>query len=252
MKTKTVFLAAGALLLALFLCVIPAAAEDSVTDKVISVTGYGESIAEPDMATITLGIETENPNASKAQKENAEKMDKVIAALKAAGIADKDIKTSQYSMYSYDVSKDNSGKYDAGTTVYHVTNTVSAVTYDVSKVGDVIDRAVAAGANRVNNLQFSLSDEKQKQERKAALISAVKAARADADAVADALGLTIKGPGLISVDRSYTPVSYASVNLTAKEDAMMAPKAAAAGRVSTSIEAGTLSTTATVSITFLY
>ncbi|HJJ31094.1 MAG TPA: SIMPL domain-containing protein [Methanocorpusculum sp.] len=253
MKTKTVLFTALVLAAVAFLCVLPAAADDSIKDHVITVSGYGESTSTPDMATLTLGIETEGTDAAKVQKENTEKMNKVISALKSAGIADSDIKTNRYSMYSNKISEYNAGKYPAGTTVYYVSNTVSVTTYDVSKVGDLIDKAVAAGANNVNSLQFSLSNEKYIQERKAALVSAVKAARADADAVAGALGISITGTGHISIDQSYKPVSYTSVDAvmmySAEDAAVPAPKAAAG---STSVESGSLKTTATVSITYLY
>ncbi len=255
MKTKAVFFTVCALMLALVLCIAPAAAaEDSITDKVITVAGYGVSETTPDMATITLGIETENTDAAKAIKENNEKMNKVISALKSAGIASQDIRTNQYSVYSTVISEYNAGKYKEGTTVYHVTNTVAAITHDMDNIGSVIDKAAEAGANRVNGLQFSLSDAKQIQERKNALTSAVKAARADAEAVADALGVSLRGTGLISVDRSYNPVSYASYDMEvpAPEAVNATYKSAVSGSGSTSIEAGTLKTTATVSITYLY
>lgn len=253
MKTKAVFFTVCAVMLALVLCIAPAAAEDSITDKVITVAGYGVSETTPDMATITLGIETENTDAAKAIKENNEKMNKVISALKSAGIASQDIRTNQYSVYSSVISEYNEGKYKAGTTVYHVTNTVSAITRDMDTIGSVIDKAADAGANRVNSLQFSLSDEKQIQERKNALTSAVKAARADAEAVAGALGVSLRGTGVVSVDRSYNPVSYASYDMEMPAPMVEATsyntKAVAGG---SSIEAGTLKTTATVSITYLY
>lgn len=253
MKTKTVLLTALVLIAAAAFCVLPAAAEDSIKDHVITVSGYGESTSTPDMATLSLGIETEGADVAKAQKENTEKMNKVISALKSAGIADSDIKTNRYSMYSNEISEYNAGKYKVGTIVYYVSNTVSVTTYDVAKVGDLIDKAVAAGANNVNSLQFSLSNEKYIQERKAALVSAVKAARADADAVAGALGIAITGTGRISIDQSYKPVSYNSVPevmmYSATDAAMPSPKAAVGG---TSVESGSLKTTASVSVTYLY
>ncbi|HJJ46482.1 MAG TPA: SIMPL domain-containing protein, partial [Methanocorpusculum sp.] len=83
--------------------------------------------------------------------------------------------------------------------------------------------------------------------------SAVKAARADADAVAGALGIAISGTGRISIDQSYKPVSYNSVPevmmYSATDAAMPAPKAAVGG---TSVESGSLKTTASVSVTYLY
>jgi len=234
------------LLFAVFaLFAFPAAAEDSQTDKVILVSGYGSSTTSPDKVTISFGVETENPDVVTAQSENAALMEKVVAALKKAGIKDANIQTTGYSVYSYVIGEYNPGKWEDGTTVYKVTNTVKITSNDVDKAGSYIDAAVEAGANNVNNLQFGLSDEKLIIERNAAIISAVKSARADADSVSSALGLKITGTGTINVGQSYTPVSYAGTEV------MMA-KDAAGNRVPTTIESGEIKTTATVSIVYTY
>ncbi|HJJ36713.1 MAG TPA: SIMPL domain-containing protein [Methanocorpusculum sp.] len=230
---------------------VPAVADTSMTDKIISVTGYGESETTPDVATISLGLTTENTNAAKAQAENKETMDKIISALKSAGVSAKEISTRSYSIYSYTVSEYDAGKYPAGTVVYKVTNLISVKTSNVDSVGSYIDAAVSAGANVVNSIVFSLSNEKYIEQRNLALTSAVKGARADADAVASALGLSIKGTGVVNVDQSYTPVSYANVAYDAVAVPMTAKMTSGAGS-STAIESGTLKTTATVSVTYTY
>ncbi|MEA5037250.1 MAG: SIMPL domain-containing protein, partial [Methanocorpusculum sp.] len=176
---------------------------------------------------------------------NAALMAKVVAALKNAGIKDANIQTTGYTIYSYVIGEYNPGKWANGTTVYKVTNTVQIISYDVDKAGSYIDAAVDAGANNVNSLQFGLSDEKLIIERNAAIISAVKSARADADSVSSALGLKISGTGTINVGQSYTPVSYSNAEV------MMA-KDAAGTRVPTTIESGEIKTTATVSIVYTY
>jgi len=229
---------------------VPVAADTSMTDKIISVTGYGESETTPDVATISVGLATENTNAAKAQSENKEIMDRIISALKSAGISANEISTRSYSIYSYTVSEYDAGTYPAGTKVYKVTNMLSVKTSNVNSVGSYIDKAVAAGANVVNNVAFSLSNAKYIEQRNLALTSAVKGARADADAVAGALGISIKGTGIVNVDQSYNPVSYANVAMDTV--APMAAKEALAGGVNTAIESGTLKTTATVSITYTY
>jgi len=224
---------------------IPAAAEDTQTDKVILVSGYGLSTTTPDKVTITFGVETEDPDATIAQSENAALMAKVVAALKNAGIHDANIQTTGYNIYSYVLSEYNPGKWANGTTVYKVTNTVQIISYDVDKAGSYIDIAVAAGANNVNSLQFGLSDEKLIIERNAAILSAVKSARADADSVSSALGLKISGTGTINVDQSYTPVSYSNAEVMMLKDST-------GSRVPTTIESGEIKTTATVSIVYTY
>ena len=244
MKLKCILAVFCVLAFAALIIAPAAAAEDSLKDNIIHVSGYGESVTDPDKVTINIGVNIISDDAAKAQKEAAEKMDAVVAALKSAGIKENNLKTSQYSMYSHIIGDYEKSEYKVGTTVYEVTNTVEAVSYDVKSVGTIIDKAVKAGANKVNSLQFGLSNEKQIQQRNAAIISAVKAARADADAVAGALGISIKGTGVINVDQSYRAVNYAP--------SPVVMKAADTAAGATPIAAGELSTTATVSIVYTY
>ncbi|HJJ32221.1 MAG TPA: SIMPL domain-containing protein [Methanocorpusculum sp.] len=253
---RTHFIAAAIAVLAVLVVLIaPVAADNNLTDHIIEVSGYGESTTTPDKATISLGIETVDKIAFKAQEENSRIMNKVISALKAAGIKEENIKTNQYSMYSYEIYDYNKIEgFNIGDTVYSVTNTVEVITYDVDSVGSVIDKAIAAGANKVNRLQFGLSNEKQKEQRNAAIYSAVKAARADADAVAAALGIRVTGTGVISVSQSYNAVSYSNVTMDSMAMKAASPSPVAPAEVGggTQISSGTLSTTATVSIVFTY
>lgn len=250
---KSVF-AILAVLAALALMAIPvAAAEEQNSEKVILVSGNGYSTTSPDKVTISFAVETTDPDAKKAQSDNAQAMNNVIAALKSAGITSENIKTTGYNMYSYEIGEYNPGKWPTGTTVYRVSNTITMISYDVNKAGEYVDIAIDAGANNVNRLQFGLSNEKQIVERNKALVSAVKAAKADADSISAALGLKILGTGKIYVDQSYSPVTYtANVNVAmdgamAKETAAGAPRAAP-----TTVEMGDLQTTAVVSIAYLY
>jgi len=231
---------------------VPVAADTSLTDRIISVTGYGESETTPDVATINIGLTTENTNAATAQEENKETMDRIISSLKAAGVSANEISTRSYSIYSYTVSEYNAGKYEKGTLVYKVTNMLSIKTSNVNSVGSYIDAAVSAGANVVNNVAFSLSNAKYIEQRNLALTSAIKGARADADAVAAALGISVSGTGIITVDQSYTPVSYANVALDEATPMMATKMAAGAAPTPTAIESGTLKTTATVSVAYTY
>ncbi|MDV0441289.1 SIMPL domain-containing protein [Methanorbis furvi] len=235
------------LLFAVFaVCALPAAAETSPTDRVILTSGYGESVTTPDKVTISFAVQTTDPDVKVAQQQNAQASSAVIAALKNAGIAEKDLKTTGYNIYSYVIGEYNPGKWPNGTEVYQVTNTIQMTSYDVSKAGDYIDTAVAAGANNVNNLQFGLSNAKQISERNNALVSAVKASRADADAVAGALNVRIISTGTIQIDQSRYSVSYPTYETT------MMVKDSMAGSAQTQIQSGELKTTATVSIAYTY
>lgn len=230
------------------LLALPAAAENSQTDRVILISGYGESVTTPDKVTISFVVETTDPDMKTAQKQNAEQIAAVVAALKSAGIAENDLKTTGYTIYSYTIGEYHLGKWPNGTEVYEVRNTIQMTSYDVAKACEYIDTAIAAGANSVNSLQFGLSDAKQIAERNKALVAAVTAARADANAVASTLGVTIVSTGTIQVDQSRYSVAYNSV-----ETAMPKTTDRVAGAaVPTTIQSGDLETTATVSVVYTY
>ncbi|MDR0980250.1 MAG: SIMPL domain-containing protein [Methanocalculaceae archaeon] len=229
------------------LLALPAAAENSQTDRVIFTSGYGESVTTPDKVMISFAVETTDPDAKIAQQQNAERIAAVVAALKSAGIAENDLKTIGYSIYSYTLSQYNPGKWPNGTEVYEVRNTIQMTSYDVSKAGEYIDAAVGAGANSVSSLQFGLSDAKQVAERNKALVAAVIAARADANSVASALGVNIVSTGTVSVDQSRYSISYNSV-----DTAMVKADSVGGAAVPTTIQSGELRTTATVSVVYTY
>lgn len=236
-------------LCAVALLVLPAAAAtgDSQTDRVIQTSGYGESVTTPDKIMISFAVETSDPEVKTAQKQNAAESAAVIAALKSAGIAEKDLKTTGYTISSFVIGEYNPGKWPNGTTVYQVRNTVQMTSYDVTKAGEYIDAAVSAGANSVNSLQFGLSDAKQISERNKALVAAVKSSRADADSVATALGVKVVSTGTVQVDQSRYSVAYSTY-----DTASLKADAVAAGGESTRIQSGELKTTATVSVVYTY
>ncbi|HDQ07528.1 MAG TPA: DUF541 domain-containing protein [Methanoculleus sp.] len=233
---------AAALIGALVLGGTVTAAPDSADDRVIHVSGTGKVTTSPDRVLITVGVETEHPDAKVAQQENAARMSAVISSLKGLGIPERSIQTSGYSMYSK--TTDDGSPFGAKQQrVYVVHNNVVVTLDDVTRAGEVIDTAVMDGANQINSVRFTLSDEKSQQLRSDALHAAVTQARGDADAVADALGVRILGIKEVSVGGSYTPVVYA-------EEAVYRSMDSAAYGVPTPIEAGTIDVTATVSVTY--
>ncbi|MDO5846045.1 MAG: SIMPL domain-containing protein [Methanocorpusculum sp.] len=246
---KKILMLTLAVFAVLALLALPVSAvESSPADRVILVTGNGESTTTPDMLTITFGVETTDTDVKAAQNQNTEQMNKIVAAMKAAGVKDENIKTNRYTVYSYEISEYNAGKWPQGTTVYEVTSSVEVVSYDINAAGSLIEKAVNAGANKINSLSFGLSNEKKIMQRNAALVSAVKAARADADAVSGALGLKITGTGTVSVNQNYDSVTYP--NIAMKE--AVAYASGSADAAAPDIQAGSLKTTATVSVVYTY
>ena len=140
------------LTLALFLpCLAYAdsfAAADSAT---ITVTGSATVTLKADYARVTVGVSTKAKTVEEASKQNTEAIHTVIAALKDAGVKEDDIATSNYSVSAeYDYSSLGGQKQ----TGYNVTNQLNVIIRDMEHIGATLDKATAAGANSIYNIQF--------------------------------------------------------------------------------------------------
>jgi len=242
MKVKVAVIAAALMLLCAAIVGPVTGAVENTDDKIIHVSGVGKVTTTPDRAIISLAVETENADVKVAQQENAVKMDKSINALKALG-PDIELKTTGYKIYPKSINPESKLPWDQQKKVYQVTNTLLVTVKNVDLAGSVIDTAIKNGANRLNYISFTLSDEKEHELRSQALTAAVKQARFDADAVAGALSVEIIGVKDVNVGGSYTPLRYA--------DNVFMEKAAVGGAVPTPIEPDTVDVTATVSIDYL-
>jgi uncharacterized protein YggE len=214
------------------------AADDTNGEHVITVTGTGKITVKPDVADISLGVQTQRETAKAARDDAATTMNAIIAALKNLGIADEDIQTSMISVspvYDYNSSSPH-------ITGYQVSNVVSVHVKDITKVADVIDDSVAAGANTVNGVSFDVADRTgiENQARDAA----VKDARSHADALASAAGVTISGVASISETAVYSPWPYYGV-------ADAAGGKAPTPEVPTPVQPGTQDITITVTVSYL-
>jgi uncharacterized protein YggE len=124
----------------------------------LTVSGAGKVTMKPDIAYIYMGVHTENPGAAEAVAENNTNTQKLIEALKAAGVDTNDIQTSNFSIYqNSQIGPD--GKTTG--TNYAVDNTVNLTVRGLAKLGDLLDTAVKAGANNINSIQFDLADKTQ-------------------------------------------------------------------------------------------
>jgi len=154
--------------------------------QMLVVTGTGNVNVEPDTATITLGVQTEDKTASKAQSENARLMQKVIDSVKSFNIPKDKIKTSRFSI-GPKMKYENGNSYLVG---YICSNQVSVtISDDLEKVSKIIDKGTSAGANQILSVNFSRKD--ILPYRKEALKLAVESAKSKARAIADAAGLTL-------------------------------------------------------------
>ena len=215
-----------------------AAATDQVPEHTISVTGSGKVTVVPDMATIRLGVVVEKPTAKAARQAAATSMTAIVAAIRALGIADKDIATATVSLspaYNYPTN---------GTPVvrgYQLTNSVTVTVRDLTKLSDVLDNSVAAGATSVDGVSFDVADRTAAEAQ--AREAATKDARTKADTYAKGLGVGITGVASVS-ESVVTPVWY---GLEAAPVAGAATDKAA----STPVLPGSTDVTITVQVSFL-
>jgi len=243
MRTKRIILVSVLLILIAGMAGTVSAA-DSSDEKTISVSGTGKVTSAPDTVIVSIAVETENTDALVAQQENAKKMNTVMTALKAIGLTDDEIETTGYSIYSYNSGDDS--VFGSKKKIYRVTNSIKVESSKIDMAGEIIDTAVSSGANNINYISFTLSDEKSNQLRSQALDAAVAQARSDADAVASALGISVVGVKSVNVGASYVPMSY---NTAYDSGAMY--KSEAAMSVPTTVDPGDVDVSASVSIVYL-
>jgi uncharacterized protein len=137
------------------------AAAGSTGDRSITVVGIGKVTGKPDIARVTVGIETQASSLQTAVDDNKAKMNNLLDTLKKLGLADKDIRTSNYSVYTERVGQPDMATEKPLSTdqmIYHVTNQVDVTVRDVNQIGEVLDKAVAAGANNIYGVNFSVED----------------------------------------------------------------------------------------------
>jgi hypothetical protein len=212
-------------------------ASDQPPEHTISVAGSGKVVVVPDLATVRLGVVIERDTAKKAREAAAESMTRVVAAVKALGIEDKDIATSTVSLnpvYSYPV---NQAPKIRG---YQLQNMVTVTVRDLDKLSDLLDDTVIAGATSVDGISFDVADRTKAEEQ--AREAAVKDAKAKADTLAAGLGVRITGVASVSESVS-TPIWY--------ERAYAAPAAGADAAAETPVMPGTTDVVITVQVTFL-
>ena len=157
----------------------------ALTAEGITAQGHGEVKVKPDIALLTLTVTTQSANQADAVQQNAARTTSLLAALRGAKIAEKDIQTQSYTVqpqYDYRPSP-------PVLTGYQVQNSVQATVRDLTKVGFVIDKATAGGASEVGGVSFDLSDRAAAQSQ--ALSLAVTSAKRKAGVMADAAGVSL-------------------------------------------------------------
>ncbi len=204
----------------------------------LQVSGRGEVNAKPDKVNITISVDTTNQVASAAVKENADKMNKVMAKLKSQIGKNDKISTTGYNLspvYTYD---EKTRKSDLSG--YRVSNSIVVESKNLEGIGKLIDSATQAGANRIESLSFDT--DKRDEYRRQALVKAVQDARETAEIVAKAAGVTIVKIMQISPSYEIPIPIYREFATTAR--------AAPAPPPPTQIEPGELTVNASVNMVF--
>ena len=178
----------------------------SEAPQIIQTYGEAEVKADPDLARISLAVETRSNMAEKAVDENARLANAVIEALKRFGLSDDEIKTGSYQLYSYREWFEGRPDREAVIT-YQVTNEVVVTTGRLDEVGEMIDLAVKAGANNINYINFELENPQELQMQ--ALGLATEQAARKAEAIAESAGEKISNLYRIKEERTtYMPYVY--------------------------------------------
>ena len=135
-----------------------AAAEIQVASSgpVVELTLFEQIEVEPDMATVSTGVTSEAPTAVEAMRRNAAEMDRLVAQIRALGIADRDIQTQRINLNPrYDYQRNSQPRFIG----YQASNQVTVKIRDVERVGAILDAMVSAGATNINGPHFSLQDD---------------------------------------------------------------------------------------------
>jgi uncharacterized protein len=189
-------------LAALSACAAPAAPAQNETPHTIAVTGEGIAYGTPDIAIAQIGVQSRNSDPTVALSDTNAKMTAIMAALKELGVADKDIQTSNFAVSAQQDVDPQTGQ-PKGSITYIVDNTVSITMRDLTKVGQVLGQVVAAGANNIYGVTFSVSDRSKLEAD--ARDKAMADAKARADQLAQIAGVTLDKP-LSITETSNSPV----------------------------------------------
>jgi uncharacterized protein YggE len=179
----------AAALVAVALLATPALADEPPVPQ-LQANGEGIAMAIPDIAIVTLGVTTRGRTAAEALSANSTDLSNVIDTIKAAGVAEKDIGTSNFSIYPvYAQNSDGSQVQPPKIAGYEVSDEVRVIIRDIAASGGILDKVVSAGANRVSGISFDSADRKTPAD--AALKDAIADAKRKAELMAAAAGVKL-------------------------------------------------------------
>jgi len=202
--------------------------------RTMSVSGNGKVYLTPDIAYVNIGVHTENKDAAKAVADNSIQSQKVVNAVEAMGVDEKDIQTTNFSIYPRQ-EYDDQGKL-TGEITYIVDNSVFVTVRDLDKIGEILDEAVKGGANSISGIQFDVADNSKAVSE--AREAAVKSAQVKAEELAKAAGVTL---GEIQTINEYSgappvPISESKVGVRMMADMVEAEVPVSPGQMTVTVD----------------
>ena len=198
-----------------------ASAMASRDGTLLSISAEAEARRVPDVATISAGVVTQSPDANGAMRANATQMDKVMAAIRAAGVAERDIQTSGVNLNPQYKYIENQNPTIIG---YQASNNVDLKVRDIGRLGRVLDSLVASGANQINGPTFQVDQPEPAYDE--ARRAALDKAQARAQVYAKALGMRVRRIVSISEGggvRPPGPVPMMAMRAKAESDTAISP-----------------------------
>ncbi len=164
----------------------------------ITSSGQGKVFAKPDIALVSIGVQTKGLKSNDVVTENNTKMNAITKAIKDLGVEEKDIQTTSYNLYpDYDYTE--KGRVFRG---YSLNQSVNVKIRNFDKIGDILDKATSLGANTVGDLQFTIDD--QEKVMAEAREKAIAEAKTKAGNLASAAGLKIVK--LVNISEGGSPL----------------------------------------------
>jgi hypothetical protein len=209
----------------------PALAQDNKMPRLISLSGNGEVRRAPDLAFVTTGVLSQGATAGEALAANTSAMNALFAALKDAGIAEKDVQTSNFMVQPRYNFQENKAPELVG---YDVSNNVTITVRKIADLGAMLDKVVQAGSNQINGIGFDVSEPSASldEARKLATEDATRKARI----YAEAMGVTLGPVMSISEGVNYQPPMPMARGKVMMADAAAAPVPVAAGEQRLSVD----------------
>jgi uncharacterized protein YggE len=236
---KTVLSVFAVLTLALLLtsCAPTQTATTNAQVRTLNVSGTGTVQLQPDIARVSIGVNTQDPDVAQALNENTSASNAIKQTLLDMGVAEEDIQTSNFNIYPQQqnvVSAD--GNLTDTQTVFVVQNTVTVIVRQLDSLGDILAAVVDQGANTINGVTFDSEDPSAAYAE--ARQKAIEDAASQAQAIADAAGVKLGDISSISLGGSSSPVKTAEMAV------------GAGGGSSVPISGGTLTIQVTANIVY--